>query len=164
MIKRLYKHPLDTPRVNGHRLASHLQFRGLRQGCPLCPSLFALYIDPLLRILETNLSEDPTASLHAFADDFAIHSTYVNTLTSAFRVMFAQARPYGLVINFGKSELHARGGAPHVTIHLRHQGKGYSLSTINGQGEPHTHNKYLEVYFFYKLFTHSHACPLPLCH
>ena len=110
MIKRLYAHPLDTPRVNGHRLASHLQLRGLRQGCPLSPSLFALYIDPLLRILETTLSGDPTASLHAFADDLAIHSTGIRTLTSAFRVMITQAKPYGLVINLGKSELHSWGG------------------------------------------------------
>ena len=44
MVKRLYRAPLDTPRVNGYRRASHLQFRGLRQGCPLSPSLFSPYI------------------------------------------------------------------------------------------------------------------------
>ena len=82
MIRQLYKHPLGTPRVNGHRLSSHLQLRGLRQGCPLSPSLFALYIDPLLRILEATLPQGPTASLHAFADDLAIHPTGLSTLTS----------------------------------------------------------------------------------
>ena len=49
----------------------------------------------------------------------------------------------------GKSELHAwGGGAPHATIRLLHQDKSCSLSTINEQGEPHTHYKYLGVYFF----------------
>ena len=48
----------------------------------------------------------------------------------------------------GKSELHAWGGAPHTTIRLVHQGRSYKLSTINEQGEPHSHYKYLGVYFF----------------
>ena len=43
MVKRLYRAPLDTPSVNRHRLASHLQLRGLRQGCPLSPSLQAAF-------------------------------------------------------------------------------------------------------------------------
>ena len=77
MVRRLYKNPSDTPGVNG--LAFHLQFRDLRQGCPLSPSLFSLYIDPLLRLLESTISEDPTASLHAFADGLAIHSPNLNT-------------------------------------------------------------------------------------
>ena len=40
------------------------------------------------------------------------------------------------------------GGAPHTTIRLLHQGRSYKLSTINEQGEPHSHYKYLGVYFF----------------
>ena len=130
MVKRLYRAPLDTPRVNGYRTASRLQLRGLRQGCPLSPSLFSLYIDPLLRILERAIGGDPTASLHAFADDMAVHSTRLDTLQAAFGVMVTKATPFGLVINVGKSEVHAWGDAPQATIFVRHQSRLYTLSTL----------------------------------
>ena len=53
--------------------------------------------------------------------------------------MVTQSKPYGLVINVGKSELHSWGGAPHTTIRILHQGRSYRLSTINDQGEPHVY-------------------------
>ena len=148
MIKRLYRAPLDTPRVNGYSLASHLQLRGLRKGCPLSPSPFSLYIDPLLRVLEHTIAGDPTATLHVFADDMALHSTHLGTLQAAFEVIFKRAVPYGLIINVAKSELHAWGNAPHASICVRHQGKLSPLSTVKEDGVPHACYKYLGVYFF----------------
>ena len=112
LVKHLYGCPLVTPRVNGYRLASQLQSRGLRQGCPLSPSLFSLYIDPLLRTLESTIAGDPAASLHAFAGDLAIHSTRLDTFQAVFQVMTRQTKPYRFVINVGKSELHAWGMRP----------------------------------------------------
>ena len=148
MVKRLYRAPLDTPRVNGYGTSSRLQLRGLRQGCPLSPSLFSLYIDPLLRILERAIIGDPTASLHAFADEMAVHSTRLDTLQAAFRVMVTKATPFGLVINVNKSEMYAWGDAPQATIFVQHQNKLFTLSTLTKGGEPRTHYKYLGVFFF----------------
>ena len=147
-LLRLYHSPLDTPRVNGQRLASHLQFRGLRQGCPLSPGLFALYIDPLLHKLSRAIHGDATASLHAFADDLAIHSTHLSTLTKALKVMITEAKPYGLIINMKKSELHAWGNAPQATLTFLHQGVRHRLSSLDKEGRPHKYYKYLGVFFF----------------
>mmetsp|Transcript_127587 Transcript_127587/g.220639 ORF Transcript_127587/g.220639 Transcript_127587/m.220639 type:complete len:522 (-) Transcript_127587:894-2459(-) len=147
-LLRLYHSPLDTPRVNGQRLASHLQTRGLRQGCPLSPGLFALYIDPLLHKISRAISADNTASLHAFADDLAIHCEHLPALTRVLKVMIAEAAPYGLVINMKKSELHAWGAAPQATITFVHGRQRYHLSSLDKEGKPHSCYKYLGVFFF----------------
>ena len=147
-LLRLYHSPLDTPRVNGQRLASHLQNRGLRQGCPLSPGLLALYIDPLLHKISRAIGSDDSASLHAFADDLAIHCKDLPALTKALKVMITEAAPYGLVINMKKSELHAWGSAPQATITFVHDQKRYHLSSLDKEGKPYSYYKHLGVFFF----------------
>ena len=107
-----------------------------------------MYIDPLLHKLSRAISQDDTTSLHAFADDLAIHGTCLKTLSKAVRVMIEEAQPYGLIINIKKSELHAWGNAPQATITFRCQGRRYNLSSMDKEGKPHSHYKYLGVFFF----------------
>ena len=42
LIQSLYRAPRDFPVVSGHTHSSHLQARGVRQGCPMSPILFCL--------------------------------------------------------------------------------------------------------------------------
>ena len=105
-----------------------------------------MYIDPLLHKLSRAISQDNTTSLHAFADDLAIHGTCLKTLSKALRVMIEEAQPYGLIINIKKSELHAWGNAPQATITFRCQGRRYNLSSMDKEGKPHSHYKYLGVF------------------
>ena len=44
-VKNLYASPVDAPIINGHCPHSYVQARGLRQGCPLSPLLFILYLN-----------------------------------------------------------------------------------------------------------------------
>ena len=150
VIRELYRNPKDTPRVNGHRKATHTQSRGLRQGCPLSPSLFALYIDPLLHHLNDILSNTQHTSMHAFADDIAIHSVCPKALTSVLRFMAEEGEPYGLKLNLSKTEVHAWGSAPPVTLAFRAGGRWRHISTHTQDMVPHSHYKYLGVFFFTK--------------
>ena len=50
-----------------------------------------------------------------------------------------------MVINVGKSELHAWGDAPHAIVYVRHQGKTFTASTVTKDGVPHACHKYLGV-------------------
>ena len=97
--------------------------------------------------------------MHAFADDMAVHFTKPGTLQAAFEVMIKKAAPFGLVLNVGKSEVHAWGGAPQASIFVRHQGRVYVLSTLTKGGEPHTCYKYLGVYFFTNYSPHVMVAP-----
>ena len=44
-IQRLYDHATDQPLINGSTTEGHPQLRGVRQGCPLSPLLFILYLN-----------------------------------------------------------------------------------------------------------------------
>ena len=76
LMRGLYRAPRDYPVVNGHTGASHLQTRGVRQGCPLSPILFVLYVNVLLFAVPHHLSTPITQheSSHAFVDDLLYRS------------------------------------------------------------------------------------------
>ena len=49
LIQQLYGFPADLASVNNHTLQEAMSTRGDRQGCPLSPILFCLFIDPIIR-------------------------------------------------------------------------------------------------------------------
>ena len=77
IIKLLYSNPRASVIINGHRASAFVIGRGVRQGDPLSPLLFAIVIEPLLDAIRTHPNFKgikvpfcPLAlKLSAFADD-----------------------------------------------------------------------------------------------
>jgi ribonuclease HI/exonuclease III len=73
--------------------------RGVKQGCPLSPLLFALCYDYLL----TQLAQPDTHGAFAFADDLALESSTIQPIIDALHKIKRFARFSGLGLNLDKT-------------------------------------------------------------
>ena len=148
LIQSLYRAPRDFPVVSGHTHSSHLQTRGVRQGCPMSPILFCLYLNVLLFALPSHVKAPPSPheSGHAFVDDLLYRSEDADRIQQILNFFDTVAREWGLDLNLSKTEIHAMGTAPPRTFTSP---SGTPLSTTNQKtGQPHNCYKYLGVYIF----------------
>ena len=75
--------------------------RGVRQGCPISPLLFAAAVDVLLRILQKRL---PESTIRAFADDIGAVVTDLPAALEVLERSFAEFKDMsGLELNIGKT-------------------------------------------------------------
>ena len=116
LLRFLYAHPRDIPLLNGVPSSHYIPQRGLRQGCPLSPTLFAIYLDPVLRLLNVRISTSPSSLLYAFADDLLLQSPHPAAHGRLLKTLHSDAKAWGLEINPKKTVIHAMGAAPPLTI------------------------------------------------
>ena len=137
LIQSLYRAPRDFPVVSGHTPSSHLQTRGVRQGCPMSPILFCLYLNVLLFALPSHVTAARSRheSGHAFVDDLPYGSEDGDRIQQILNFFDTVAREWGLDLNLSKTEIHAMGTAPPRTFTSI---SGTPLSTTNQKtGPPH---------------------------
>ena len=105
--------------MDGARYDGFSIHRGIRQGCPLSPLLFAVAADLLLRRLARDF---PAATLRAYADDTAlVDPQLMDHLGQLERTFGEYARISGLDLNVGKTVLVPLGQLTHVQVRERLQ-------------------------------------------
>ena len=151
LIKQLYSFPQDSPIINGRTPHAHIQTRGLRQGCPLPPLLFILYLNSLFHHLFATVPPPPPranarTSHNTYIDDILIRSEDVIYIQNSLNYFDGPARDWGLDMNVSKTEVHANDTAPQQEFLTP---RGSDVLTYNKKtGRPHTCNKYLGLYRF----------------
>ena len=120
LIQSLYCAPRDFQVVSGHAHSSHLQTRGVRQGCPMSPILFCLYLNVLLFALLYHVMAPPSPheSGHAFVDDLLYRSEDGDRIQQILNFFDTVAREWGLDLNLSKTEIHAMATAPPRNFHV----------------------------------------------
>lgn len=88
IIKLLYSDTVARVQINGHLTDYFPLERGVRQGCPLSPLLYVIYIDALIRKFKKDLVGIPVCGsrvfVSAYADDLLLfcHKDELNTVFS----------------------------------------------------------------------------------
>ena len=101
MLGEIYQHTPAVLTLHGKDLPIR-PTRGMKQGCPLSPTLFLLYYDILLR--ET-MERCPGARLYVFVDDIAVRAPTKEALLHTLDTLHDVAHTMGLRFNKDKTEV-----------------------------------------------------------
>ena len=111
-VKLLYNNPLSAIMVNGKRGALFVVGRGIRQGCPLSPLIFALCVEPMACAVraEPNLrglvlkSAKVSLKISLFADDSSLFVQNVFEMKLAISIVQLFCQAAGMKLNAAKTE------------------------------------------------------------
>jgi len=102
LIKRLYENPtIGVPVLDNVGGRTYKQKCGVRQGCPLSPHIFTMFLDMALRNIQTKGNE----LLIAFADDISIHCNNPKRAQQLVNKVIKELQTIGLMLDPKKCEV-----------------------------------------------------------
>ena len=124
IIQNIYKK--NVIRVNAGNVISEnsrVITQGVRQGCPLSPVLFNLYLDEVIRIWLKKLKtskcfKEFIFNTLLFADDQFIISDTEDNLQKAVYLLYSTSKKYNLEIASKKTKVFGFVGTDHIRIKL----------------------------------------------
>ena len=96
-IRRLHTDAYNHPVIEGVTTKGHLQERGVRQGCPLSPLLFFLYLNLMFFYLDTKIQWGLEKSMHAFVDHILFRARSIEDIKTVFEAFDCPARQSGWI-------------------------------------------------------------------
>ncbi|CAE8684982.1 unnamed protein product [Polarella glacialis] len=123
VIGNMYQHTPFRVRDSDNVSQKEMQSTGIRQGCPLSPYLFILFMTVLMHDVEvsyraergnavhTHPAADPLFDLE-YADDTVLMSRSNHSITKLLQCLQKEAEPYGMALNRAKTKLLVVNGPP----------------------------------------------------
>ena len=117
-IRELYKNSTASICINNVAYFTIGIYSGIKQGCPLSGTIFALAIDPLLRTIVLH-NTFHSITLTAFADDIGISvADLFRILPIVFRIVVLWKKVSALGLNYGKCIIAPLWRGSHAPIRL----------------------------------------------
>ncbi|XP_037515129.1 uncharacterized protein LOC119391524 [Rhipicephalus sanguineus] len=123
LISPLYSYLTCHVIVNGNPTQNFVYERGIREGCPLGPTLFILSLKPLIRNIEQNehirgfpLTGEDEVKVIAYADDVSLYVSDPASLQKFWITFASYAEVSGAEMNRGKCKALLFGKFPHETL------------------------------------------------
>ena len=123
VIKALYQKTSTSIQVNGHLSESVDLQRGVRQGCPLSPSLYVVYVESFLSFIRSQSGfvgiqlPHRVAKVSAYADDLLLFCQDQKDVKCIFSFFEYIKQGTGSELNLNKTQLLAIGDTS--TVHVR---------------------------------------------